>query len=125
MSSRSTTAALTVAILSAALGRAAAEDVKPFALTCEGTLASKGGQYFFAEGDRPLNPDADDNIICAHVTIAERRGGAAVRRSLKEDTIRRLLDACRVGASCKVTGSVLNLSHDVFVYVKIDSLSSR
>jgi hypothetical protein len=56
-------AALAAAILSAAIGRAAAADVKPFALTCEGTLVSQGGQYFFAEGDRPLNADADDNIV--------------------------------------------------------------
>ena len=61
----------------------------------------------------------------AHVTIAEKSSGAAVRQSLREESIARLLGSCRVGASCKVTGSVLNLSHDVFVYVTIDSISAK
>jgi hypothetical protein len=117
-------AALAIAILGSSIARAAAQE-KPFRLTCEGPLASSGGQYFFAEGDKPLNADSDENIICAHVTIAEKSSGAAVRQSLREESIARLLGSCRVGASCKVTGSVLNLSHDVFVYVTIDSISAK
>jgi hypothetical protein len=122
--SRSILLALAFAVLGSSIGPAATQE-KPFRLTCEGPLASKGGQYFFAEGDKPLNADSDDNIICAHVTIAEKSSGAAVRQSLREESIARLLGSCRVGAPCKVTGSVLNLSHDVFVYVTIDSISAK
>jgi hypothetical protein len=115
---------LAATVLSSSIGQAA-QDEKPFPLTCEGTLDAKGGQYFFAEGDQPLNADADDNIVCAHVTIAEESTGSAVRQSLREETIRRLLGACRVRASCKVSGSVLNLSHDVYVYVRIGAISPK
>jgi hypothetical protein len=118
-------AALVVAASSALPGPATAQADKPFPLTCEGRLDSKGGQYFFAEGDKPLNANSDDNIVCAHTTIAEKRGGSAVRQSLKEETIARLLRTCRVGASCRVAGAVLNLSHDVFVFVRIDSISAK
>jgi hypothetical protein len=73
-------AALAFTVLGSSIGPAAAQE-KPFRLTCEGPLASGGGQYFFAEGDKPLNADSDDNIVCAHVTIAENSSGAAVRES--------------------------------------------
>ena len=36
-----------------------------------------------------------------------------------------MLRACRVDASCKVSGRVPNLSHDVFVFVKIDAIDAR
>jgi hypothetical protein len=118
-------AALAAAALGASIGPAVAQADKPFALACEGRLDAKGGQYFFAEGDKPLNANSDDDLVCAHVTIAEKSTKSALRQSLKEDTISRLLRACRVGASCKVSGSVLNLSHDVFVFVRIDSISAK
>ena len=125
MSARTMIAALAVAALSSPIGPAAAQADKPFALTCEGALDSKGGQYFFAEGDKPLNANSDDDLICSHVTIAEKSTRSAVKQSLKEETVSRLLRACRVGASCRVSGSVLNLSHDVYVFVRIDSISAR
>ena len=125
MSSRTMILALAVAALSSSMGQAAAQANKPFALTCEGALDSKGGQYFFAQGDEPLNANSDDDLICSHVTIAEKSTRSALRQSLKEETVSRLLRACRVGAFCRVSGSVLNLSHDVYVYVKIDSISTK
>jgi hypothetical protein len=118
-------AALAVAALSASIEHAAAQADTPFSLTCEGNLVAKGGQYFFAEGDRPLNANSEDDIVCAHVTIAEKRTGSALRQTLKEETISRLLRTCRVGAPCRVSGSVRNLSHDLFVFVRIDSISAR
>ena len=122
MSSRSAILALAVAALSLPIGPAAAQRYPRFPLTCQGVLDSKGGQYFFAEGDKPLNVDPDDDVICAHVTIAERSTGTALRQSLREETIKRLLGICRVGTSCRVSGLVLNLSHDAYVYVRVDSI---
>jgi hypothetical protein len=72
-------AVLAVAGLSASIGPAAAQADKPFRLTCEGRLDAKGGQYFFAEGDKPLNPNSDDNLVCAHVTIAEKNTKSALK----------------------------------------------
>ena len=118
-------AALTATALGPSIRPAAAQADKPFPLTCEGRLDAKGGQYFFAEGDKPLNANSDDDLVCSHVTIAEKSAGSVLKQSMKEDTINRLLRACRVGASCRVSGSVLNLSHDVFVFVKIDSISAK
>ena len=118
-------AAVTAASLGGSSGSAAAQADKPFPLTCEGKLDAKGGQYFFAEGNKPLNANSDDDLVCAHITIAEKATKSALKQSLKDETISRLLRACRVGASCKVSGSVLNLSHDVFVFVKIDSISAK
>jgi hypothetical protein len=131
MFGRTTVAALAVAIqmagqlafLGASVGEAVAQADKPFALTCEGRLISTGSRYILAEGEKPLNANPKDNLACAHVTIAERSTGAEIQQSLREDTIRQLRASCTVGQSCKVSGSVLNLSHDVFVYVKIDSIS--
>lgn len=117
--------ALVVAALSWSFGPAAAQRAPRFPLTCRGVLDTKGGQYFFAEGDRPLNADPDDDIICSHVTIAERSTGAALRQSLKEETIKRLQSICVVGKSCRVSGLVLNLSHDVYVYVRVDSIQAQ
>jgi hypothetical protein len=122
LSSRTTILALAVAALSGSFGPAAAQRDPRFPLTCQGVLDTRGGQYFFVEGDTPLNADPDDDIICSHVTIAERSTGSALRQSLKEDTIKRLLGVCRVGKSCRVSGLVLNLSHDVYVYVRVDSI---
>ena len=124
MSSRPVIPALAVAALSW-FGAAAAQRDHRFPLTCQGVLDTKGGQYFFAEGDKPLNADPDDDFICAHVTIAERSTGSALRQSLREDTIRRLQGICRVGRSCRVSGLVLNLSHDVYVYVRVDSIQAQ
>jgi hypothetical protein len=126
LSRRTILPALTIAALSALIGPAVAQaDMPPFPLTCEGRLDYNGRQYFFAEGDKPLNANPDDNIICAHVTIAEKSAGTAIRQTVKETAIIRLLGSCRVGASCKVSGSVLNLSHDDFLFVRIDSISAN
>jgi hypothetical protein len=110
--------------LAAPLAPVGAQGDESFPLTCQGTLQQKGGQYFFAESEK-LNPDPDDNIVCSHVTIAEKSTSSAPKQSLKEAAIERLLRACRVGSVCKVSGSVLNLSHDLFVYVKIDAMSRK
>jgi hypothetical protein len=125
LSSRTTILALAVAALSWSIGPAAAQRYPRFPLTCQGVLDTKGGQYFFAQGDKPLNANPDNDIICSHVTIAERSTGTALRQSLREDTVKRLQSICLVGKSCRVSGLVLNLSHDAYVYVRVDSIQLR
>ena len=44
----------------------------PFAISCEGRIDSKGGEYFFAR-DHKVKSDSDDNeLICSLATIAEK-----------------------------------------------------
>jgi len=81
MSRRCIIAALALAPLTASIGAAAAQADKPFRLTCEGKLTVRNGNYMFAEGSKPLNPNTDDDIACAHVAIAETPSRSAVKQS--------------------------------------------
>ena len=125
MSSRIAIPALVVAALSASIQPASAQRGPQFPLTCQGVLDTRGGQYFFVQGGKPLNADPDYDLICSHVTIAETSTGTALRQSLREDTIKRLQSVCQVGKSCRVSGVVLNLSHDAYVFVRVDSIQAQ
>jgi hypothetical protein len=97
----------------------------PFAISCEGRLDSKGGQYFFSR-DHKVKSDSDDNEqICSLATIAEKTTKTPLSRyTLREATIRRLLGTCSLGNACRITGCMNGLSHDVYFFVKIDSVST-
>jgi hypothetical protein len=70
-----------------------------------------------------LNPVSDHDRICHQATIAEKSGRAALRYTLKEETVRRLLSVCSLGKLCEISGQMNGLSHDVFFWVHIYSIT--
>ena len=97
----------------------------PFPMTCEGILVSENGIYGLVSDDDHLNSASDDDILCLHATIAEKSSRYALPYTLKENEISRVLKTCSVGKLCRVEGYVNGLTHDVWFFVKIDSLSAK
>jgi hypothetical protein len=97
----------------------------PFAMTCVGILQSSTGvEYHLTADDNHLNSNTDHDRICQQATIAERSGRTALRYTLKEETIRRLLNVCSLGKLCEISGQMNGLSHDVFFWVQMYSINS-
>jgi hypothetical protein len=101
------------------------ELLPPFPMTCEGILVSENGQYTFLSDESHLNSNSDDDIICSHATIAEKSDQIALKYTLKEKEITRILKICSVGQKCRIEGSMSGLTHDVYFFVKIDSVSAK
>ena len=95
---------------------------KPFPMTCVGVLQSIGGGYWLTADDSHLNSNSDDDLKCQGATIAERSGKSALAYTLKETTIRRLLNVCSPGKLCEISGLMNGLTHDVFFWVQIYSI---
>lgn len=96
----------------------------PFPMTCVGILRSKTGlEYHLEADDGHLNSGSDNDRICQQATIAEKSGRTALRYTLKEETIRRLLSVCSVGKLCEISGQMNGLTHDVFFWVQIYSVT--
>src|SRR5450432_384414 len=108
--------ALATSIVSPSVGRAAKYQLgTPFPIACEGILATTNGMYSFAADD----DNSENVIICSNATIAEEsRTQYALRYTLKEKAIVRLLKTCSVGKPCRVVGYVNGLSHDVYFFTK-------
>src|SRR5262245_12834669 len=102
------------------------ELVDPFPMTCEGILVSENGIYGLVEDAGHLNSNSDDDILCLHATIAEKSSTPyALQYTLKDKEISRILKTCSVGKLCRIEGLVSGLSHDVWFFVKIDSVSAK
>jgi hypothetical protein len=97
----------------------------PFPIACEGILVSENGIYGFVEDDKHLNSGSDDDIVCLHATIAEKSNINALKYSLKDKEISRILKTCSVGKLCRIEGYMNGLTHDVYFFVKIDSVSAK
>jgi hypothetical protein len=109
----------------AAVQAANYELVPPFPMACEGILVSENGQYMLLLDDSQLNSNSDDDIICSHATIAEKSEKYALKYTLKEKEIDRILKICSVGQKCRIEGSMSGLTHDEYFFVKIDSVSAK
>jgi|SRR5579885_394753 len=95
----------------------------PFRMSCVGTLEYKAGAYFLSVDDDHPNSSDDDNRICGGATIAEEKNKYALRYTLREKTIIRLLRTCSLGDLCQIVGYMNGLSHDIWFWVKIDAIS--
>jgi hypothetical protein len=97
----------------------------PFPIACEGILVSENGIYTLVADDNHLNSDSDDDITCLHATVAEKSNINALKYTLKDNEISRILKTCSVGKLCRIEGSMNGLTHDVYFFVKIDSVSAK
>jgi hypothetical protein len=98
---------------------------RPFPMTCVGVLESKTAvEYHLISDDTHLNSNSDNDRICQQATIAEKSGRTALSYTLREETIRRLLKVCSLGKLCEISGQMNGLSHDVFFWVQIYSITS-
>jgi hypothetical protein len=96
----------------------------PFPMTCVGILQSiTGAEYHLTADDNHLNSNDDHDRICQQATIAEKSGKAALRYTLKDETVRRLLSICSLGKPCEISGQMNGLTHDVFFWVQIYSIT--
>jgi hypothetical protein len=116
---------LAVIIWTSAVQAANYELVDPFPMTCEGILVSENGIYGLVGDADHLNSNSDDDILCSHATIAEKSSKYALQYTLKEKEISRILKTCSVGKLCRIEGVVSGLTHDVWFFVKIDSVSAK
>jgi hypothetical protein len=87
-----------------------AAELPTFHMTCEGILASKNGFYSL---DDARGPSRDDDDVCRSATVERGRN------------ISRVLKTCSVGGPCRIEGVVKNLTHGVFIFVRVDSASSQ
>jgi hypothetical protein len=112
----------------AAVHAATYELGEPFHTACEGILVSQIGIYGF-DRDDPDHPatadDEADNEVCERVIVAEKNSLIALPYTLKDNEISRILNTCSVGKRCRIEGDVRNFTHDVFFFVKIDSISAN
>lgn len=98
----------------------------PSPMVCEGILVSTNGSYRLVADDSHLNSESDDDRICASATIAEEsRNKYALKYTLKDKEISRILKTCSVGKLCRIDGDMSGLTHDVYFFVKINSVSAK
>ena len=97
----------------------------PFPMVCEGVLVSENGIYTLVADDNHLNSDSDDDIVCLHATVAEKSSMYALKYTLKDNEVDRILKTCSVGRLCRIEGDMNGLTHDVYFFVKIDSVSAK
>ena len=102
------------------------ELVAPSPMVCEGILVSMNGSLRLVADDNHLNSASDDDRICASATIAEEsRNKYALKYTLKDNEISKILKICAVGKLCRIDGEMSGLTHDVFFFVKINSVSAK
>jgi hypothetical protein len=58
-------------------------------------------------------------------TVAEKNGPDALKYSLKDAEVSRVLNVCSPGQLCRIEGDMRNFTHDVYFFVKIDSISAK
>jgi hypothetical protein len=97
---------------------------EPFHLACAGLLVSKNGSYELAGGVSE-SKDPEDDEVCERVIVAEKNGADALKYTLKDNEISRILKTCPVGRRCRIEGEVRNFSHGIFFFVKIDTISAK
>ncbi len=97
---------------------------EPFHIVCAGLLVSQNGSYEFAGGASETN-DPEDDEVCAAVIVAEKNQPDALKYTLKDNEISRILKTCTVGRRCRIEGEVRNFTHGVFFFVKIDAISAK
>jgi hypothetical protein len=99
---------------------------KPFPMTCEGTLVYHKGIYSLEQDIDHPSTDPDHDLICGLADLAEESDtGYALKYSLKEKAIIQILKSCSLSKLCRVVGYVNGLSHDVYFWVRIDSVSAK
>jgi hypothetical protein len=97
---------------------------KPFPMTCVGILQSyPNGMGYILSVEKAGSTYAEQDSQCQLATIAERSSKSALVYTLKEETIRRLLNICLLGKLCEISGQMNGLSHDVFFWVQIYSIT--
>jgi hypothetical protein len=97
----------------------------PFPIACEGILVSEGGSYKLDADVTEASADSDE-FICASATIAEKSDNKyALKYTLKDNEITRILKVCSVGKLCRIEGEMSGLTHDVYFFVKINSISAK
>ena len=74
---------------------------------------------------RERSKDPDDDIVCASAIVAEKNSSTALKYTLKDKEIRRILSTCSVGRRCRIEGEVRNFTHGIFFFVKISSISAK
>lgn len=126
MVAKPTTLIAAVAFFLPSLGHAAEYRLgKPFPMTCEGVLTYQDGGYFLSHDQTHLNSGSESDGICDGATIAEESGHATTKYTLREKTIRQVLQACAVGRLCEITGTMNGISHDVWFWVGITSVQVK
>jgi hypothetical protein len=98
----------------------------PFPIACEGVLENHNGEYVLRADDDHLNTDSQNDFICGLATVAEESTAKyRLKYTLRENAIIRILRTCSLGKLCRIVGYVNGLSHDVYFWVKIDSVSAK
>jgi hypothetical protein len=98
----------------------------PSPMVCEGILATTNGAYRLVADDSHLNSDSDDDRICTMATIAEESHSKyALKYTLKDNEISKILKICSVGKLCRIEGDMSGLTHDVYFFVKINAVSAK
>jgi hypothetical protein len=97
----------------------------PFHIVCEGILVSQNGSYQLEVDDNHPSSNPDDDQICSEAIVAEKNSENALKYTLKDSEIARILQTCSVGKVCRIEGQMRGMSHDVFFFVKIDSMSVK
>src|SRR6202022_2037370 len=96
----------------------------PFPMTCEGILEYRNGIYTLNLNLDQRDPTTD-NRICNSATVAEEsRTKYALKYTLKEKAISQILKICSLEKTCRIVGYMNGLSHDVYFWVKINSVSA-
>ena len=119
---------LGLAVMMAAPGAAHAATYElgaPFHIACQGILVSENGAFRLDLDDGHPNANADDEIVCVSAIVAEKNGPTALKYTLKDSEVSRIMSICSVGKLCRIEGDVRNFSHGVFFFVKIDSISAK
>jgi hypothetical protein len=99
---------------------------KPFPMACEGNLVYHKGIYSLEQDIDNPSSDPDHDLICGLADLAEETDtGSALKYTLKEKAIIQILRSCSLGKLCRVVGYVNGLSHDVYFWVRIDSMSAK
>ena len=97
----------------------------PFHIACEGTLVMRNISLELVVDDGVSSSNPDDDFICSSVILAEKSTNVALKYTLKENEISRILKFCSVGKLCRIEGDVRNFTHGVFFFVRINSISAK
>jgi hypothetical protein len=113
--------AVCLAVTVSAVAEAARYELgKPFPMSCVGILDSKAGGYFLTTEGR-----SDDDRICHYATIAEESTAKhALKYTLREKTVIQVLRVCTLGKPCRIEGLMNGLTHDVYFWVRVDSVTA-
>ena len=92
----------------------------PFSMTCVGILESRNGFIGLKESS---TGNDDDDRTCDSASIAEKGTYPWSKYALREKTVSQILRTCSLGKLCRIVGYMRGLSHDNWIWVKIDSVS--